>query len=275
MSNQSNRSPETYNNSGCAHARRGDYEQAIVDFNEAIRLNPKYAEAYYYRGLTYGRREDYEQAIVDFNEAIRLNPKLVEAYYYRGLTYGRRGNHERAIVDFNEAIRLNPNSANTYHKRGNAYSKLGFAQVWGGKNHFEKAIVNYDKAIELNPNFANAYNHRGLTHYYLGLIACQFPNASKEVDYFFRGQDYFKKAMTDYRKAIRLRVEDPKVYFNRALLWLIKKDWEKAKEDLVRARDRDFDIVHSFFISCGNNEPDVSRAIAVLECPSDIMRLLR
>lgn len=153
MSNQSNRSPEAYNNSGCAHARKGDYEKAIVNFNQAIRLNPKLVEAYHNRGFTYGRRGDYQQAIVD-----------------------------------------------------------------------------YDKAIELNPNFANAYNHRGLTHYYLGLIACQFPNASKEVDYFFRGQDHFKKAMTDYRKAIRLRVEYPKVYFNRVLLWLIKKDWEKPKK---------------------------------------------
>ena len=50
MANQSNGSPEAYNNSGRAHARQGNYELAIEDFGKAIALNPNSIAAYYYRG---------------------------------------------------------------------------------------------------------------------------------------------------------------------------------------------------------------------------------
>ena len=49
------------------------YERAIVDFTEALRLRPDDALAHYNRGIAYLHLKQYEQAIPDFNEAIRLN----------------------------------------------------------------------------------------------------------------------------------------------------------------------------------------------------------
>lgn len=45
-------------------------------FNQAIRLNLKYADAYANRGTTYARKGDYDHAMSDFDHAIRLNPRL-------------------------------------------------------------------------------------------------------------------------------------------------------------------------------------------------------
>ena len=42
-----------YYNRGVAYANKGDYERAIADFGQAIRLRPDYAEAHYNRGLAY------------------------------------------------------------------------------------------------------------------------------------------------------------------------------------------------------------------------------
>ena len=50
----------------------GQYERAIIDYSEAIRLNPQDSIAYYNRGLAYHHLEQDEQAIKDFDEAIRL-----------------------------------------------------------------------------------------------------------------------------------------------------------------------------------------------------------
>ena len=55
---------------------KGDYDRAIADYDEAIRLDPRYAVAYYNRGVAYCDKGDYDRAIADYNEAIRLDPKL-------------------------------------------------------------------------------------------------------------------------------------------------------------------------------------------------------
>jgi tetratricopeptide (TPR) repeat protein len=49
---------------------------------------------------------NYDKAIADFSEDIRLDPKHAEAHYNRGLAYRSRGNGSKAKDDFAEAKRL-------------------------------------------------------------------------------------------------------------------------------------------------------------------------
>ena len=58
----------------CLEAKK-EYDKAIADYTEAIRLDPKNARAYTNRGGL-GRQEEYDKAIADFTEAIRLDPKM-------------------------------------------------------------------------------------------------------------------------------------------------------------------------------------------------------
>src|SRR6516164_9622897 len=74
---------ETAKDSAIAHHERalsyrskGDSDRAIADLSEAIRLDPKYAEAYYLRGVSYRNKGDLARAISDYSEAIRLDPSL-------------------------------------------------------------------------------------------------------------------------------------------------------------------------------------------------------
>ena len=84
----------------------GQYERAIEDLNEAIRLDPQYANAYGHRGSAYGKLGQYEWAIEDFDEAIRLDPQYAEAYNNRGLAYRNLGQQELADRDFAKAKEL-------------------------------------------------------------------------------------------------------------------------------------------------------------------------
>jgi tetratricopeptide (TPR) repeat protein len=63
------------NNRGIAYDTKGDHDRAIADYDEAIRVNPKFAFAFNNRGTAYKNKGDPDSAIADYNEAIRLDPK--------------------------------------------------------------------------------------------------------------------------------------------------------------------------------------------------------
>src|SRR5262249_31722958 len=110
-------------NRGTEYTRKRDFDRAISDLNEAIRLNPNDARAFNVRGRAYGSKRDYDRSIADFNEAIRLdhaNSFRANSFNGRGVAYREKGDYDRAITDFNEAIRLDPQLAAAFCNRGKA-----------------------------------------------------------------------------------------------------------------------------------------------------------
>jgi len=93
---------------GVKLASQGKLEEAIAEYSEAIRLEPRLVPAYYIRGVTYAQLGQYERAVQDYDEAIRLNPQYAQAYYSRSAAYIKLGQMERATQDYREAIRLDP-----------------------------------------------------------------------------------------------------------------------------------------------------------------------
>src|SRR5262245_4830193 len=123
---------------GMAFYRKRDYERAIADFDAAIRLDPQNARAFKDRGTAFGDQHDYEHAIADFSELIRLDANDALAFVARGLAFYRNKDYEHAIVDFDTAALLDPHDAGVLNDRGNAYL---------GKGDYDRAIADYDAAI--------------------------------------------------------------------------------------------------------------------------------
>ncbi len=196
---------EAFNNRGVAYGYKGEYDRAIADYNQAIKLNPQLAEAFNNRGIAYYDKGEYDRAIADYNQAILLNPKDAEAFNNRGVAYRKKGEYDRAIANYNQAILLNPKLAEAFYNRGIAYRKKG---------EYDRAIADYNQAILLNPKYAEAFNNRGNTY-------------SKKGEY--------DRAIADYNQAILLNPKYAEAFNNRGVAYEKKGDKVKAVESYRQA----------------------------------------
>ena len=88
--------------------RQGRRDEAMNDFDEAIRLDPGHAVAYADRGNIWRLRGDLARALTDLNIAVRLEPHNPTIFAKRGEVLRYRGELAEALNDFNRALTLNP-----------------------------------------------------------------------------------------------------------------------------------------------------------------------
>ena len=93
-------------NRGTEHMANGDYDDAIICFNKAIKVESEFPEAYCNRGTAYYEKGDYDRAIPDFSKAIELKPEFSEAYYNRAVVYFHKREYDKAWDDVNKARSL-------------------------------------------------------------------------------------------------------------------------------------------------------------------------
>jgi serine/threonine protein kinase len=104
---------------------KGDYDLAINEYNQAIKLNSNYGKAYFKRGLAHHKKNNFVQAIKDYDKAIELKPEYIDAYYNRGNAFCSKKNYAQAVEDFNKVLELQPKNALAYKNRSTAYDKIG------------------------------------------------------------------------------------------------------------------------------------------------------
>ena len=81
--------------------------------------------AIHHRGVGLLLQHKLDDAIVEFNEALRLDPTFVRSYNSRGNAWRGKGEIDNAIADYNEAIRIDPNFAFPYNGRAAAFDDKG------------------------------------------------------------------------------------------------------------------------------------------------------
>lgn len=136
---------KAFSRRGTAYYAKEDYDRAIADFDQAIKLNPKDGETSATRGFSYSMKNQNDQAIADFSMAIKLDPKDENTIAARGLVYTFVGQYDRAIADFDRAIKLKPDDAQALYERGLAKGHLGDT---AGANEDKAKALAIDPKIE-------------------------------------------------------------------------------------------------------------------------------
>ena len=126
-----------YYRRGQRDAVKGDYDKAINDFTEVIRLDPKHAGALNDRCWVRAITGDLAQALKDCNEALRIAPNYADALDSRGLINLKIGMLKEAIADYDAALVRDPKHATSLYGRGIAKTRNG--DVDGGKRDIDAA----------------------------------------------------------------------------------------------------------------------------------------
>ncbi len=133
---------------GASHAATGQYEKALADFSEVLRLRPNYGKGYYNRGEMHAGLGDYDKALADFDLALRYGYGEGVVYTARGFGNYQKGRVDAAIADYSRAISRNRGDFEAYTLRGDAYYANG---------RHPEAIRDYQQAMAINARYARVY----------------------------------------------------------------------------------------------------------------------
>lgn len=81
---------ETYYKSAVSSFETGDLDDAIVNINKSISIEPNNSNAYYTKGVIYQKKLNYDVALTCYKKALQLNPNNFEAMLKCGIVYGKK-----------------------------------------------------------------------------------------------------------------------------------------------------------------------------------------
>lgn len=232
--------PDVNHNKGLLLKRKGQLEEALVLFKQALNANskdtPQFWVSYIDLLIYLERREEVEQAFLQARRNGIVDPNLerLSTHFYgskapldldilngevrRAIEVFTTGDMEDTLQFVDNLLSKHPNSAALYNIQGAAYA---------AQKKFNNAVKSYRKAISLLPEFADAYNNLGVSLRAIGDITSAIVNYQRAIDinplyteaYYNVGNALFgvgkvKEAIHYYLKVIKLKPDHAKAYNN-------------------------------------------------------------
>ena len=198
--------PSEFKERGFLAYERGDYRDAISDFDRVLTLNSSDPEAYFLRGNAKYRLKLYSGAVDDYTDAITLKPDESDYYYWLGMAKYDMKQFDEAKESFSNAINLKSDDGGYYRMKGRACYMA---------EEYEEAIGCFDSAINLESNVSvDTYYWRGRAKY---------------------DDTRYSEAIDDFTLAINLSPQDPRFHYIRGATKRRIDNFEEANDDLQMA----------------------------------------
>jgi tetratricopeptide (TPR) repeat protein len=181
--------PLAHANLGAIYANQGKTAEAVAEIEKSLERDPDNARAYSNLCHLYNLQGRTEQAMAACEQALSLDPGYSSAYTNLGVLYLGAQDYDRAISAFSRAIELDPENTLARKDLGNAYTQTG---------ELDAAIAVLQEALRLDPAFADAMVNLGLAYNRAGA---------------------FDLAIAEYKEAIRLRPDYADAHLNLAITY--------------------------------------------------------
>ncbi len=147
-----------YNNLGVGFAAEDKLDEALIAYQEAIRLNPTRENAYVNIGNALTKQGDFEQAIQYFENSLQLKQSRY-ALNGLGVLYEKEKKYDEAYHYYLQALEGHPEYGDAHFNIANILMKLG--KIDEAITHFETAIRLKPENSQIFANLGNAYLHQG------------------------------------------------------------------------------------------------------------------
>ena len=201
-----------HNNLGNAFLQKGQVDEAMAQFEAALKIEPDFAEPHNNLGNALLRKGQVDDAIAQFNAALEIEPLDAQAHYNLGSVLLQRGKWEEAAARFNQALAIDPDYAEAHNNLGNALLQQGQSDA---------AITQYREALAINPTFADPLSNLGNALLQSGQVADAIAELRKAVAIhpadvaardnlgaaLFQGGQ-LDEAMAQFQEVLRLKPDD-------------------------------------------------------------------
>ena len=143
----------TLNNLGNALARRGQLEDAILQYREALELTPDYPDARNNLGNALVKQGKLSSGIAQYAEALRLDPRNIKAHFNIAIAFTILGNDQEAIRHYRELLNIRPDFAAAWNN---------LAIVYANRGDMDQAIIHFRQVLRINPNYQAARENLAL-----------------------------------------------------------------------------------------------------------------
>lgn len=186
------------------------------------------AYAHYLMGAIYDRRGEFEEAIKEYREALQFAPHspaiitpLIKDYLWLGRLYRRQGNLKGAIKKYKSLLEFHSGA-----RSKNLPLRFFLAAIYEKEGKLKEAGAEWKKIIELNPNALEAYLQLGRVYLQRNLSGKGIKILEKGRELALRGAGLYllpRSISGDYRKEVRQGI-----YFLLGLAYSEKGDYDKA-----------------------------------------------
>ncbi len=108
---------QAWNNKGHSLYHLGRYYEALVQFDEALLIDPEYVRAINNKGITLAQIGYYNEAIIYFDKALFIDPEYFKAFNNKGLTLYDIGKYEQSLTYFDKALEIEPENQERIQNR--------------------------------------------------------------------------------------------------------------------------------------------------------------
>lgn len=143
-------------------ARQGRLDEALREYEQALRVEPNHWRSHSEIGRVLVVQERYAEALPHLETALRLAPDTYATNYNYGIALEKLGRNAEALAAYDRALAVAPQRHEPHLNRGNVLFALG---------RFDDALAAYDEVLRLRPDHAKGHVNRGLTLARLGRAA--------------------------------------------------------------------------------------------------------